>query len=129
MNAEEPTYDELADALRRWASGYLTLAAAVELLVRHDIWLHREDFLSEAVNVVDAGVATIDWKTAIVALDAGRFPCTGSEADMLRIVCSLAEKTPVFLGRALTSLDGRNIALMVAAMKHASGGRDAWRGL
>lgn len=130
MDIEDLPRDELAAALRLWARGYYAIEAAVELLVRHGVWLHRKDFRDAAVNGLDdtygPPLAYADWAAATAALDAGRLPCTGSEAGMLRIMCSLAERIPVHLGDALTGLDDRNRALVSAAVQHAGGDRTAW---
>jgi hypothetical protein len=42
---------------------------------------------------------------------------------MLRLAASLAGHAPVILGDTITSLDDRNIQLLVKAVLHASGQR------
>lgn len=57
------------------------------------------------------------------ALEAGGLACSGSEAQLLCIAASLAAGVAVDLRRALSGLDERNAALVVAATAHAAGGR------
>ena len=66
-------FDDLADAIRAWAKGWLPTEAAAELLIAHRTWLLREDFLQVAVEVRwepfrRASVAAIDFAAAA---DAG----------------------------------------------------------
>jgi hypothetical protein len=64
----------------------------------------------------------VDWAAAVRALDAGRLPCSGSEAQLLRIAASIAEGIPVDLGEALSSLDERNLGLVAEVVLCAGGG-------
>ena len=112
--------------MRGHAAGLLCLVAAVELLIGHAVWLRRLDFVDEFVHV--AGEITgemlgswVDWSAALVALDAGRLACSGSEAGMLRIAASLAEGVPVDLGEVVTGLDDRNLVLVAQAVLRAGG--------
>src|SRR6266851_1316911 len=43
-------FDDLADAMRAWAGGWLPTEAAAELLIGHRTWLLRQDFLDVAVE-------------------------------------------------------------------------------
>ena len=42
---------------------------------------------------------------------------------MLRLAASLADQAPVSLGEAVTGIDGRNVGLLIKAIRHASGRR------
>jgi hypothetical protein len=74
-------------------------------------------------------LAVVDWEAALTGLQAGRLPCSGSEAAVLRLAASIAEGMPVDVGSALCGLDERNAALVAAAVLHAAGQREAAVGL
>ncbi|MGH3380750.1 MAG: hypothetical protein ACRDP6_39055 [Actinoallomurus sp.] len=121
------TATELAALLRVGAQGCHSDEAAVGLLVEHDLWLHRSDFVSTCVTVEtdlftdDEEVAAfIDWSAAISVLDAGALPCSTSEAGVLRIAAGLAGVL-VNLRAMLGGLDARNIQLVAEAVMHANG--------
>lgn len=113
-------------ALRAHAVGLLCAAAAVELLIGHAVWLCRNDFVDGFVRTVDDSadgieLAWVAWEAAVAALEAGRLPCSGSEAGMLRLAASIAEGIPVDLGEALSSLDERNLVLVAESVLRAGG--------
>ncbi|MQB02245.1 MAG: hypothetical protein GEU78_18715, partial [Actinobacteria bacterium] len=119
----------MAAALWAWARGLFRAEAAVELLIGHGFWLCRNDFLDVAVEfgrgVVDGSpMAAVDWERAAAALEAGRLPCSDSEAQMLRLAVSIADGVPLDLGRAVSGLDEHNIVLVAAAMAQAAGHRE-----
>jgi hypothetical protein len=60
-------------------------------------------------------------RAAVRALGAGRLPCSDSEGHVLRIAASIAGGVPVDLGECLSILDDTNVALVVDAVRHASG--------
>jgi hypothetical protein len=100
--------------------------AAVELLIGHQLWLCRNDFVDRFVRVVldssGAGVlAVVGWRAAVRALGAGRLPCSDSEAQVLRFAASIAGGVPVDLGECLSVLDEANIGLVIEAVLRASG--------
>jgi len=117
---------QLICLLQDTAAGQTADLAAVELLARHDHFLHLPAFrrLIAAGSSVFTGepVVTIRWKAAITALEAGRLPCTGSEQAVLRIAASIGDHDiPVHLREVLGGLDHRNIALVTAAITQANG--------
>jgi hypothetical protein len=124
-SASSPGYsfNELAGMLHAAAGGLHTATAAVELLIDHQSWLLRTDFTSNFIRVDDDddGYADIKWMAALDALENGLLPCSGSEANMLRIAASLATPTPITLGTAVSGLDTRNLRLVLAAVAHANG--------
>lgn len=104
--------------------------AAVELLIAHAVWLRRNDFVDRFVDTVGdlAGgtvLAWVRWRAATRALDAGRLPCSDSEAQVLRIAASLAEGVLLDLGEAVAGLDEANIGLIAAAVVRANGRGEA----
>lgn len=112
--------------MRAHAAGLLCVVAAVELLIEHGVWLRRDDFVAEFVCVEhdssgQVALVWVDWPAASAGLDAGRLPCAGSEAGVLRVAASLAEGVPVDLGAAVTGLDEINLGVVVAAVARASG--------
>ncbi|WP_300613256.1 hypothetical protein [Trebonia sp.] len=117
--AAEP---QLAARLRAWARGIYPDEAGVELLIGHAVFLDRPDFASRFITIEGDGLAVIDWRAAITALDDS-LPCSGSENRMLRLAASLADGTPVNLRDTITGLDDRNIQLVINAVLHASGHR------
>jgi hypothetical protein len=122
-------FDQIAAGLRAWAKGLFSAEAAVELLIGHGSWLCREDFLEVAVEfgrgIVDGSVmAAVAWEAAVAGLEAGRLPCSSSEAQMLRLAASIADGLRVDLGSALSGLDEHNIAVVAGAVLHAAGHRN-----
>ncbi|WP_322768758.1 hypothetical protein [Frankia sp. Cr1] len=117
------TTAQRVEMLRASAAGLPTEEAAVGLLAAHAHWLDRADFtrhITEARNVTDpaAGVAAIDWPSALYALDTGRLPCSAGERRMLRLAASLADRAAISLGDAVTSLDHTNSRILVEAILH-----------
>jgi hypothetical protein len=117
---------QLICLLQDTASGQPPDLAAVDLLARHNHFLHLPQFrrLIAASDSVFTGepVVTIRWKAAITALETSRLPCTGSERAVLRIAASLGDHDiPVHLRENLGSLDHRNITLIAAAITQANG--------
>ena len=113
------TSEDLAGLLETGASGYHPDEAAVALLIGHDTWLHRSDFVRTCVSV-DEPMAFIDWLAAVAALDCGNLPCSTSEASVLRIAAGFGA-VPVDLRAMLCGLDARNIVLVAKAVLHANG--------
>jgi hypothetical protein len=119
----------LIQALRACARGIYPDEAAIELIISHDGFLHRDDFTRHLTTAEyghhgnDAMHAAIDWATASAALTDGALPCSGGERRILLLAASLAAGLPVDLRDALTGLDDRNLALVSSAFTHASGKR------
>ena len=118
----------LRAALRAGAEGIYALEAGTGLLIAHGSWPGREDFgryirTDNSITSPGTELATIDWEAAIAALDAGEFPSSSGEKQMLRLAASLVGDVPVRLGAAVTSIDDRNVGLLVSAVLHASGRR------
>lgn len=123
---EATTPPALPGLLRAHAAGLLADTAAVDLLIAHRHWLTRTAFTARFVHPVTGGEghpigAWIDWPAAIIALDNGELPCSGSEGDMLRIAASLAADLPVTLRDVLGGLDRANITAAATAITAANG--------
>ena len=118
--------DHLAAALRNCAAGLYPLEAGTELLISNGTFLHRDDFTG---RFIDHGTSdgtpmtAIAWDAAITALSTGGLPCSGGERRILRLSASLAADIPVDLSDAVTGLDDRNTALLLTAIRHATGKR------
>jgi hypothetical protein len=120
------TADELATALRACAAGLYPLEAGIALLTAEGTFLRRADFTGRFIEhgtSSGTAMAAIDWDAAINALRAGELPCSGGERRVLMLSASLAGGIPVDLRDAATSLDVRNIQLLITAVLHASGRR------
>jgi hypothetical protein len=121
------TASTLHAALRSCAHGLYPAEAGVELLIGHASWLRhdnfRDRFIHHGTSITDGHtkLAEIDWPAAISALDAGDLPGSGGEQRILRLAASLADGLPVNLRDALSSLDDRNISLVITAVLHTSG--------
>ena len=115
--------------MRAHARGLYHAEAAVELLIGHQRWLGRDEFVRrfawvDRAMLGDRFLAGVDWPAAVEALAAGRLPCSGSEGCVLRIAASIAAGVPVDLS-GLSMLDKVNIDLVVEAVLHANGQRGA----
>lgn len=123
MNLYE--YNELVELLYEQVMGVNADTAAIDLIAHHGVWLYRPDFapfVKHGRCSIDGGpTATIRWRAAHTALRRGQLPCSGSEADVLRICASLATGAPISLKNVLGSLDHRNIAHVVRAIGIANG--------
>jgi hypothetical protein len=120
-------FDDLADAVRAWAKGWLPTEAAAELLIGHRTWLLREDFLQVAVEVRwevfrDRRVAAVDFAAAADAVQ-GVLPCSEGERQVLLVAASIAEGIPVDLREAALCMDAVNAARAARAVCDAAGCR------
>ena len=129
IDAETLTAQALAPMLRAWAAGLLAGEAAVELLIRHDVWLHRTDFRAALIDAVDDGWGTGGTIEPLAAIDregVERFLeaalCSRSEAGRLRLAASLAGNTTrnSLLGMT-ASLDDVNSTLVLDALARRFG--------
>jgi hypothetical protein len=125
VNAAAISADRLACLLADAAAGMTADTAAIELIARHDHFLHDPGFrrLIAAGTGITTGqpLAVIRWQAAIHALQTGRLPCSTSEEAILRIAASLGdEAVPVRLRHVLGSLDHTNITLITTAITQAN---------
>jgi hypothetical protein len=116
VNLDE--YYELAETLCEYAMGVSAEYAAVDLVANHRVWLLRRDFAPfiQRGRYHGEPTATIRWRTAHTALQRGQLPCSGSQADVLRIAASLGAGIPVRLRDVLGNLDHRDVAHVVRAI-------------
>lgn len=103
------------------AGGQPADLAAVELIARHNYFLHQPEFrriIAAGSSVFTAQTAAvIRWKAAIYALETGRLPCVDSQAAVLRIAASLGDDTiPVHLRQHLVNVYQHDMNLITAAI-------------
>jgi hypothetical protein len=119
--------ETLLGYLRGHAAGLHRQVAAMELLASHDTWIPR--LAGHGLITVEPRrgytLASIDWDHAMLALEAGMLPCSGSESSILKIAASLATGEPVSLGAELTGLDIANAWRVTTAVWDTTG-HDAW---
>jgi len=120
-------FEDLAEAIRAWAKGWLPTEAAAELLIGHRTWLLRQDFLDVAVEAGwevfrDRQVAAVDFAAAADAVQ-GVLPCSDGERQVLLVAASIAEGIPVDLREAALCMDAVNAARAARAVCHAAGCR------
>jgi hypothetical protein len=126
---------DVAAALRAGARGSYPDEAAIELLIRHNSWLRRPNFLEQFVIVDAEGELTayIDWVR--VVHETAEWVTSPAERSILAIAASLAghpnpeaprdtQWTPVPLRWNLAILDRNDVALVLAAISHATGSHD-----
>lgn len=118
----------VTDALRACAAGLYCSEAGTELLIGHGAHLGRGDFdafIWKGTSVTDGTtpMASIDWDAAFTALDTGHLPSSSGERSMLRLAASIADGIPVDLCDTITSIDDRNLGLLLTAIRHAAGHR------
>jgi hypothetical protein len=125
MNRDE--YNELVESLYEHAIGINADTAAVDLIAHHGVWLHRPDFAPFLqhghCHSTGAPMTAVRWRAAHAALQRGQLPCSGSEADILRIASSLGGGVRISLRDVLGNLDHPNIAHIVQAIGIAN---DSW---
>lgn len=123
----------LAALLTAHAKGYYATEAATQLLIGHETWLQRSDFLAACVwaatdddrdgpvTQFDADEITrvwVDWES--IPAFAATAPCSGSESRILRLVAELVGyDTATPLDELLSGLDDTNSAKVVVAIAHA----------
>jgi hypothetical protein len=90
------SFEEITAGLRAWAAGDRLNTAAVELLITHETWLRRRDFLDACIDPSE-DMARIGWD------DARRF-----EPDSL---ASTTERAVLRLAIAIGSDDYRLAAM------------------
>lgn len=128
---DPPLTDRLPAALQAHARGLLCTEAAIELLIDHQSWLRRQDFIDTCIEHLtsserpgsDPDIVFVDWVAALSALNAGHLPSSSGEAQLLRIAASLAGGLPVDLREAVTGLDATNTGYVTEAINHAAGHR------
>jgi hypothetical protein len=126
MNATTIPALELTSQLLDAADGILAGTAAVELIISHHNFLHRDAFrriITTGASIsTGQPLATISWDAALHALDTGQMPCASSEQAILRIAASLGDPAiSVRLRTVLGNLDARNITLVTSAITTPNG--------
>lgn len=126
--------DRLQSMLRTWCRGIPAGEAAVELLIAHDYWLRRRDFVARCVHLCeqwrgdDPVMAALDWSAVAEIVDPAGSIQPGEHLDagdsdkaVLTIVASLAG-VPLrkSLRDLLDGLDWANTGWALQAFAHAN---------
>ena len=109
--------------LHAWIDGHdAHVQAAVWLLLAHEVWPRRAEFLRACVNRSPDGVWWIDFRAARTAFDNGVFVTgvfvTGSSTELAVLDLAIALGTDRFGFRAMSPGNARAVATAVA---HAVG--------
>lgn len=129
-----PTNADLATGLRAASAGTYAAEAAVELLIRHEVWLAEPAFVDECLEPDDAGeFIGISW--ARVAQHVNRVDAQPSDRAIALIAAQLGGypdpgELPVDvaamppLAWLLASLERKDVDLVLASISHAAGTHD-----
>jgi hypothetical protein len=123
--------DAIIAALRAYAAGLHADEAGTELLISHGGFLCHPGFRRFVDTFACASdgtpMAQIDWQSVHTAWRDGQLHISGGEWRILKIAASLAAGTSVSLRDTLPGLDDRNLELVIAAIRHATGQRPRHR--
>lgn len=81
-------FDRTAAGLRAWAEGDRICSAAVELLIWHQTWLRRQDFLSACTDPSE-DMVRIGWDDAKRFADQAGLRGSTHEITMLRLAVAI----------------------------------------
>jgi hypothetical protein len=109
-----PPVPDLPERLRCWARGYAPVSAGVELLIAHQGWIHRSDFVATCVDLFEgydhvaglAPMACVLWDQIPRYVRRPEVMCTESMGCVLELaaeLCGADTGTP--LDELLTNLD------------------------
>jgi hypothetical protein len=117
--------DAIIAALRACAAGLHADEAGTELLISHGGFLCRPGFRCFVNTFACASdgtpMAQVNWQSVHTARHDGQLHISGGEWHILEIAASLAAGTSVSLRDTLPGLDDRNVELVIAAIRHATG--------
>jgi hypothetical protein len=123
--ASDPPVPDLPERLRCWAKGYGPASAGVELLIAHQRWIHRSDFVAACVDLFEgydyldglAPMACVLWDRVPRYVHRPEVMCTESMGCVLALaaeLCGADTGTP--LDELLTNLDDDDAALVLDAI-------------
>ena len=117
---------QLHDLLRAWARGIDALEAATELLIRSGLAGPTHPWVCRAPG--PAGGRAVAW-IDFAAVSAYVGPMSPSERRVLLFAASLSDvdAAPAVRLGDVTRVGPRRLELLLAALRHAGGQRDAWR--
>jgi hypothetical protein len=127
-----PPVPDLPNRLRLWAKGYLPVLTAVELLIAHERWLTRSDFVNACVDAFEgydyidglAPMACVRWEQIPQFLRHASGTYSPGMSRVLRLAAEVAgtgsppDELPF-------SLDDSDTALVFHAVAHAAGWNDS----
>jgi hypothetical protein len=118
-----PTFPDVVRGLRSWTRTHdHHVRAAVELLIRHESWPRRKEFLDACVRGASDhdGTLYIDWSAARRDFDAGEFDrASSTELAVLDFAISLGENRYLFSQMGY----GNSKLLARAALRHSASAR------
>ncbi|HEY3718415.1 MAG TPA: hypothetical protein VGL39_28155 [Jatrophihabitantaceae bacterium] len=117
VDPTELTPLQIQRRLRTWArTSDSHVYAAVELLISHDAWLGRRDFLTVAVRSREPAIGWINWRAAREAFGAGRFDQSSTtERAVLDLAIALGEDR-----YRLSAMGPHNAAVIATAVALAA---------
>jgi hypothetical protein len=81
-------FGETVAGLRAWAEGDRIATAAVELLIWHQTWIRRQDFISACTDSGD-GMTRINWDDAKALAESPGVRASTHELTMLRLAVAI----------------------------------------
>lgn len=108
------TSTTIAEELRSWAHGMLTLEAATELLIRGG---YAEEWRPWIAWDEDRGRHWLDLETLPDQVGG----MSGGEQRFLRIAASIGAQESIVVGDEICGLDRTHLQLVLAAVAHAAG--------
>jgi hypothetical protein len=126
-----PTSD-LADLLRAWTAGISSTEAAIELLIAHDVWVHRPDFVAACIESYAAYDSQHDDLVPVALIHFETIPtfvatcqCLAVDRRVLLIVAAIANECPNSqLGEMIIDLDGASAGLVLGAIAGPNGSHE-----
>jgi hypothetical protein len=106
--------------LHRWIDGHdAHVQAAVWLLLAHEVWPRRAEFVAACVNRSTDGIYWVNWAAARTAFDRGDFHRAGRSSTELAVLdLAIALGSDRFRFSAMGTANARTVATAVA---HAVG--------
>ena len=106
---------DLVSGLRLWTDGCdAHVRAAVEMLIEHDRWLRRPDFIRAALQTDDVdGIPWIRWDDAEQALPALAGHASSTEVAILRLAVDIARDDRY----RLSQMGAANAAAVIRAIR------------
>jgi hypothetical protein len=125
----------LADLLRAWTAGISSTEAAIELLIAHELWLRRPDFVAACIEPYEAYDSQDDDLVPVALIHFEAVPtfvatcqCSASERCILLIVAAIANGiSGSQLGEMIVGLDGADAGLVLDAIIRFGGSQERGR--
>lgn len=116
LNGDDMDFEETAAGLRAWAEGDWIATAAVELLIGHETWVRRRDFLAACTDSGE-GMTRIRWDDVREFAGSPQVPASTTEIAVLRLAVAIGSDD-----YRLASMGRANKDLITQAFATALGG-------